>query len=112
MVDPYAWHAAAMAGLKPPVHSDPECGWFLRYTGTDGKEMNYERHYLPASVYWERQIDPETGEILGDDILRCDIGGVFVDPEAAWISIAKRPISEDEYMTRLSALFRDPVEAL
>lgn len=97
-----------MAGLKPPVHSEPEAGWFLRYTGMQGNE----RQYLPASVYWERNIDPETGEVLGDDILRCDVGGVAVDPEDAWLSIAKRPISEDEYMTRLSALFRDPVEAL
>lgn len=97
-----------MAGKKPPVHSTPEVGWFLRYIGMAGNE----RQYLPASVYWQRQIDEETGEILGDDILRCDVGGVLVDPEEAWLSIAKRPISEQEYMTRLSALFRDPVEAL
>lgn len=102
-VDAYAWHRAAMAGKKPPVHSEPECGWFLRPVGKDGKE----KVFLPASVYWERQIDEETGEVLGDDVLRCDVGGVLCDPVAAWLWISKRPISEAEYNARIAAIFRD-----
>jgi hypothetical protein len=106
-VDPYAWHRSALAGNKPPLHTTPECGWFLRPIGKVGNE----RQFLPASVYWERQIDPETGEILGDDILRCEVGGVQCEPEEEWLWISKRPISEAEYMERIAALFRDHAEA-
>lgn len=85
------------------MHSTPECGYFLRPVGKEGNE----RKFLPAAIYWERQIDPETGEVLGDDILRCDVGGALCDPDEAWLWLAKRPISKEEYDERISELFRD-----
>lgn len=93
--DVFAWHRAMLAGEKPPTYSTPECGWFL-----------HKSFYglVPASIYWEGQIDPETGELLGDEVLRCEIGGVQMDPLEAWSWLAKRPIPKDEYERRLGEL--------
>jgi hypothetical protein len=96
MTDPYTWHKRAIAGEKPPIHTTAECGWFL-YKSQDGM--------VPASIFWESpEIDPETGEILADQELRCEIGGVAADPQEMWLWLAKRPISKSEYEQRLAAL--------
>ena len=60
MMDPYVWWRKALAGDKPPITTTPEVGWFL------WKKAQGEM--VPASIYWEHQTDPETGEIIGDDI--------------------------------------------
>ena len=69
MTDPYSWHKAALAGERPPIHTEPECGWFLFKSQTNGM--------VPASIFWASpEVDEETGEILSDQELRCEIGGV------------------------------------
>ena len=96
MNDPYTWHRAALAGEKPPIHTEPECGWFLYKAGA-GK-------FLPASIYWEPQTD-EDGNRIGDDILRAEVGGASRDPEEIWVYLAKRPVSKSEYDQYLEAMF-------
>ena len=97
MIDVYAWHRAALAGEKPPIHTTPECGFFLFKSQNNGM--------VPASIYWESPlVDLETGEILADQELHCEIGGVAADPEAMWLFLAKRPIPREEYEQRLAAM--------
>lgn len=93
--DVYVWHRAMLAGEKPPTYSTPEAGWYL-HKGFYGM--------VPASIYWEGPIDPETGELVGDEVLRCEIGGVQNDPVEAWTWIAKRPISRAEYDERMARM--------
>lgn len=97
----YDWHRRAMAGEKPPVwEGHPMCGWFVRsYT---------DRGVLyPAMICMEQDIDEETGELLGDERLRCvvarpgdgwpSIAGHEADAYEEWTYLAKRPISREEY---------------
>lgn len=62
---------------------------------------------VPASIYWERQFDAETGEVIGDDILRCEVAGTQADPEEMWLWLSKRVVSRDEYNMWLSKLFTE-----
>jgi len=94
--DPLEWHRRALAGESLPITTTPECGWFLQKNGKGS--------FLPASIYWERQVD-ENGEIIGDDILRAEVGGAARDPEEIWPWLAKRPISKSEYDKYLEAMF-------
>ncbi len=94
--DPYDWHRRALAGEKPPIHTEPECGYFLSKVGT-GK-------FLPASIYWEPHLD-ENGERIADDVLRAEVGGANRDPEEVWLYLARRPVSKDEYDQYLAAMF-------
>ena len=91
MTDPYDWHKRALGGEKPPIHSEPECGWFL-YKSPHGM--------IPASIYWEACPVDDDGEIIGDEVLRCEIGGEYRDPEEYWLHLAKRPITKEEYEQR------------
>ncbi len=95
-VDAYDWHKRALAGEKPPIHTTPECGWFL-YKSAEGM--------VPASIYWQGESDPDTGEILADEELRCEIGGIAADAESMWLFLAKRPIPKEEYDQRLREMF-------
>jgi hypothetical protein len=102
MIDALAWHKSALRGDKPPIHSEPECGWFLCFIGTRDKE----RQYMPGRIFWHGQLDDD-GELIGDEVLYCEIGGTRTDPWEAWLSLAKRPITQQEYQDRMSQLFVD-----
>ncbi len=62
------------------------------------------RQFIPASIYLEQQTDPETGELVADEVLRAEIAGEPVeDVEEAWLMFAKRPCCRGEYLRRLEA---------
>lgn len=97
----YDWHRRAMLGEALLVHdSDPHCGWFVR-------SYDYRGPLYPAMIWMVQEIDPETGELLSDERMRCtvarpgdgwpSIAGHDSDPEYEWASLAKRPISKNEY---------------
>lgn len=98
----YAWHRAALAGEKPPIHTTPECGWFARRLVKGGP-------LLPARIYFEAPVDAETGELTGDEILKCVVGGQERDPETEWLWLAERPISREKYAQMLDALMGDDI---
>ncbi len=58
----------------------------------------------PCQIWLEQPIDQETGELLGDEVLLAECGGVSCDPDEAWLFLAKRVISKDEYLARMAAL--------
>lgn len=97
-VELYRWHTEALAGMKPATTEEPRCGWFVR-------RMESKAPLLPASIYMAREIDAETGELLSDEILRCEVGGINRDPEDEWLWLASRPISEAEYLRLMAELF-------
>lgn len=96
--DRWAWWEAFLAGEEPPTHDyEPQAGFFkvrkFRYgdwpTGP----------FIPARVWWEPgEIDPETGELLSPEICRAEIDGRPVDPWSKWTWLARRPITESEWM--------------
>lgn len=99
----YRWHRAALHGECPPVHgSEPHAGWFLARLEWTGNPRTSP--LLPGSIWLEQPIDPETGELTGDEMLRAEIMGEELDVLDAWTMLAKRPICKLFYMQRLGQL--------
>ena len=85
----YAWHKAALAGEAPPIHDSlPECGWFKRKMVKGGP-------WVPVRIFVRRDIDPDTGELTGPEILVADVDGKLADPARHWTYLT--PISKRDY---------------
>ena len=96
----YAWHSNALRGALAddmPTTEEPQCGWFKRRLVRGGP-------FVPARIWMYQPVDPETGDLVGDEVLQCEIGGRFADPEVQFPWLARHPISEQEfnYLTALA----------
>ncbi len=95
----YAWHMRAIRGEKMPIHEgEPQCGFYLTRLVARGA-------LVPGSIYLEQITDPETGELMADEVYRAEILGEQVDPNDAWIWLAKRPICRLFYLEKLGSIF-------
>lgn len=89
----YSWHRAALTGCVPPIHDGlPEAGWYKRKMVKGGP-------WVPARIFVERDIDPETGDLTSPERLVADIDGKRDDPARHWTHLI--PISRDEYQRLL-----------
>lgn len=88
--DLYAWHRAALAGLKPQVTHEPQCGFFRRRLVKGGP-------LVPCQIWLDQPIDEETGELIGDEVLRCEVDGRERDAVDEWSWICADPITEAEF---------------
>ena len=86
----HAWHSAALRGLGPANDGTPQCGWYKRRLVRGGV-------FVPARIWMVQDICPETGELLSDEVLRCEINGIAADPEEAWTWISGHPVTEQEF---------------
>lgn len=86
----YEWHSRALAGLKPVIDGTPHCGWYKRKLVKNGV-------FVPARIWMFQDVDPETGELLSDELLQCEVNGRPADPEEAWSWICSNPITEQEF---------------
>lgn len=104
----YDWHSRAMRGEKQPVHeSEPHCGWFVR-------SYSYRGLLYPAMIFMEQPIDEDTGELCGDERLRCvvarpsdswpTVAGHEADPLEEWTYLARMPISKSEYTALMTQI--------
>lgn len=85
----YAWHRAAISGDAPPQHDGiPECGWFKTRLVRGGP-------WVAAEIRVEREICPETHELLGPERLICMCDGERRDPARLWSYLT--PISREEH---------------
>lgn len=100
----YEWHRKAMAGENPAVTYEPQCGFYLKRDPPPLDPVTREPvgkgPFVPCSIWLEQPVDDETGELLGDEVLLCECGGVETDAAEAWSWLAKRPISKEEYDRR------------
>lgn len=98
----YAWHTAFMAGKNPPQHDgEPQCGYFKRRMVKGGP-------WVPARIYVEREIDPDTGELASDEVLRIEVNGVVRrDPCDHWTYLT--PISRGEFIALTENHQADPI---
>ncbi len=98
----YRWHTQTLQAKKdgtkpPPIHENtPQCGWFVRRLVAKGP-------YVPCRIWLESPTDPETGELTGPELFRCEIDGQRRPVDREWTFLAGRPISEDEYMDMLAS---------
>jgi hypothetical protein len=98
----YDWHskrisARSLADEAAPFVDDPQCGWYKRRLVKGGP-------FVPARIWIERFIDPETGELLSDEEMCCEVNGIAASAEEQWQWLWENPISEAEfrYMTALA----------
>lgn len=86
-----AWHRAALAGEKPPVHDgDPEVGWY--------KYRKFKGGPWIAVVVWRSgPVDEETGDLVGDEQIYAVADGKPVDPRDKWTWFCQYPITPKEY---------------
>jgi hypothetical protein len=92
----WQWWEDAISG-KPveTLENDIHCGFFKKRKFRYGEWT--KGPWLPARVWMEQEIDPETGELLSDEVYRMEIDGKRVDPWKMWTWIARKPITEDEW---------------
>jgi len=86
----YAWHRAAISGQRPPRHEcEAHCGWYKRRFVKQGP-------WVPARIYLDRDIDPLTGELTRDEVMRIEVEGLDGgDPLNHWTYLS--PISREEF---------------
>ena len=91
-----AWHIQAVKDkslhLRPTVEDFelPQCGWFKTRVARGGP-------YVPVRIWIEQEACPETGELLSDEIVKCEVNGRETDPIAAWPWVCGEPITESEF---------------
>lgn len=95
----YAWHRAALAGESPLIHDGlPECGWYRTKLIKGGP-------WVAVEIKVEREICPDTGELLGPERLVATADGMRRDPARLWTFL--EPITRAEYgalLTRREAI--------
>ena len=93
------WHRRAIRGERVPIHEGtPHAGYYLTRLVARGA-------LVPGSIWLEQHVDPDTGELTGDERYRAEILGEEVDPCEAWLWLAKRPICKLFYMEKLGSIF-------
>lgn len=87
----YRWYRAALSGQKPPVHDgEPQCGFYRRKLVKGGP-------WVPAMIYLVADIDPDTGDLMGDEDFACLIDGRQADARDQWSWLCSNPIPYPEY---------------
>ncbi|KHQ51133.1 hypothetical protein [Mameliella alba] len=85
----YAWWRQALADPRTPRHdADPQCGYYARRAVKNGP-------LLPVRVYLDQEIDPETGELADDEVIRGEELGRSIDPARIWTHL--KPITVARY---------------
>ena len=88
----YAWHTQALEDLS--LHLDLEvtdevhCGWFKMRMVKGGP-------FVPTRIWMYQPV--EDGELVGDEVLQCEINGKYADPIDKWSWICSHPITEAEF---------------
>lgn len=86
----FAWWRDAIAGLKPPiVIGEPQPGFYQRRLIKGGP-------FVPVRIYWHGPRDAE-GQLIGDEVLICEVDGKRRDAEDEWTWVAGMPITQAEY---------------
>lgn len=95
LADQLAWwrHALHGSGKIVARSLEPQVGFYKRKLVSGGI-------HVPARIWLEQDVD-ETGELVADEVLRCEVNGEPRNPFHTWPWLFANPISEAEfrYMT-------------
>ena len=90
----FAWHTNAIKGVYgdlSDIHDDePCCGWFKRRLVKGGV-------HVAARIWLDSCVDDETGDLVADETLQCEVDGRYADAYAEWPWLCGHPISKAEY---------------
>ena len=84
------WHNQALSDMAMHLdiqvdYDDPQVGWFITRM-TRGGPM------VAARIWLEQEVCADTGELLSDEVLKCEINGQEFDPIDGWQRVAAEPI--------------------
>lgn len=93
-----AWYRNALANGRRAWagaggNEEPECGWFEKRG----------QPFSAARIWLAQEIDEETGELMADEVLRCEVNGRSRDPDREWQWLCGNPISEAEFHYRMAS---------
>ncbi len=84
------WHRDAIAGRNPPIHDgEPQAGWYRTRLVKGGP-------WVGVRIFVEREICPDTGDLISDEVLVALVDGGRRDPSRLWTYLT--PISREEYL--------------
>lgn len=89
-----AWWRAALEGQAPSVYDDEPQAGFYRLRLVKGGP------WVPVRVWWESVVDPDTGELVEDEVLRCTVNRKDADPQRSWLWAS--PITVEAYEAMLA----------
>lgn len=82
---------------EPQAFTDePHCGWFKRRLVKGGP-------FVPARI-WTYQPTDDEGDLVGDEVMQCEVNGAYADPVEAWSWICGNPITEADFNYLTAAL--------
>lgn len=90
LVEAWQWWRDALAGLRPPITTEPQPGFYRRRLVRGGV-------WCAVAIWIEQEIDPATGELSGDERLVCLVNGEPASAEDTWTYCGGNPIPEAEY---------------
>jgi 5'-3' exonuclease len=83
--DPLAWWRAELKRPGQKIPSVPQVGFYKRRLVQNGA-------FVPAKIW--RQPEVIMGQVTGQDVLYCEVGGQRADPFQQWGYLAMQPITE------------------
>lgn len=92
IADQFAWWRDALDGFSKiiGVMNLPQCGFYRRKFVHGGP-------FVPARIWLEQEIDPDTGELVADEVMLCEVDGARRDPGEQWPRLWTEPITEVEF---------------
>lgn len=109
IADQLAWYVDALDGFRKVigVMNQPQCGWYKR-------KLVHGGPFVPARIWLAQEIDPDTGELLADEVMLCEVDGRRCDPVEQWPRLWTEPITEAEFnymeATRQWAAWHSPTD--
>lgn len=85
-----AWWKAALECPPDTTPQEPQAGWYKRKLVKGGV-------FVPARLWLDQWIDADTGELMADERLQCEVNREWADAEDQWTYLAANPISEAEF---------------
>lgn len=82
------WRAALQDPSLPRQEGVPQCGYYQLRLINGGP-------FVAARIWCERDVDLETMELTGPEVLRCEVDGSYTDPLRHWTYMT--PITKAEY---------------
>lgn len=88
--NPLEWWREELKRPGQRLPAVPQCGYYRT-------RLVHRGPWVPARIWREPKLDPVTGADLGQDILRCEVGGRARDPYGSFPGLSLYPIPESEF---------------
>ena len=88
--DPYEWWTEELSAPGQIIPEMPQCGYYERRIVQGGV-------YVPCRIWREPEVDLDSSQPTGNDLLMCEVDGKRRDPLSEWASLAMRPVKRSHF---------------